>query len=914
MALYSTWSGVLDHLRGMSSIRASLVLGVVAASCLSLACSDPDGPGIIPDNASVTLPGPLGVETGETRLVSANVVVPSGADASVTWQSSNPSVASATSKSANTADITGVSPGSTVVRAVSTHNRNEFAEMEVTVTAATVTVVTIEPAIPEVIRGRTLSLTAIPRSARGTAVPGRQVTWASANQSIATVNAQGLVTGVAFGSTAVTATVDQVVGSVAVTVKTGPVEQVVITPANPQINRGGTLRLTPVLTNVAGNPIELTGKSVGWSSSSVTVVSLQTDGTITGVGAGQADVTATVDGKSGSTRVRVVDSPPASIVISTAAASVEETKTLQLEAVVRDAAGAVLSLNPNWVSLDAQIATVSVSGLITGVTTGAAPARIVASVAASPTTSIADTALITVTPTPVATIEANIPAASIEVGESVQATATLKAQGGNVLTGRPITWVSSAPTVASVNATTGVVTGVSPGSASITAQREGKSGSATVQVVTAAPDRVDVTPTSASIPVNSTQVLSATVRDKRGATLFGCPITWNSSNLPVATVNNGTVTAVAIGSATITASCLTKQGSAAVTVTAAPTLAITGLVTAGTSTPVNQTAITGPINVVVAYNAASQTATTLDLLVDGQLAGTVSATAPGCPSACKLTLNTAAFSPSTGAVSFRNGNRSLAVRLNFQTGSPISSNSVAGVFANADRLIATLTPNGSAVAGGGQAWYGGQNGGGATVTVLPVLYSVGRTVANVNARLGNGPVRAAVGAPFTFSFNSTTYPNYSSSPAAPDAFTVSSSVFSDGSTGPTTFAAGGAPGTIRVDFAPPAAPAVGTMPVWVNGTFNFLSVVGAGADGGVGTLSTVVGVIAGSLPAMGQNCLLGLSIITTGSQLAETATNTVYRARASSVDALGNRSCTDMRPGGVSGATFGVDYTPPTPI
>ena len=914
MALYSACSVVLDHLRGMSSIRATLAVVAVSVSCLFLACSDPDGPGIIPDNASVTLPGPLGVETGETRLVSANVVVPPRADASVTWQSSNPTVATVTSKSANTADITGVSAGSTVVRAVSTHNRNEFAEMQVTVTAATVTVVTIEPAIPEVIRGRTLSLTAIPRSARGAAVPGRQVTWASANQSIATVNAQGLVTGVAFGSTAVTATVDQVVGSVAVTVKTGPVEQVVITPANPQINRGGTLRLTPVLSDVAGNPIELTGKSVNWGSSSVTVVSLQTDGTITGVGAGQADVTATVDGKSGSTRVRVVDSPPASIVISTAAASVEETKTLQLEAVVRDAAGAVLTLNPNWISLDAQIATVSVSGLITGVTTGATPARIVASVAASPTTSIADTALITVTPTPVATVEATIPTASIEVGESVQATATLKAQGGNVLTGRPITWVSSAPTIASVNATTGVVTGVSPGSASITAQREGKSGSATVQVVTAAPDRVDVTPPTVSMSVGGTRTLTATVRDKRGATLFGCPIEWVPTSPQVATVNSsGVVTAVAVGTTTVTASCLTKQGSAAITVTPAPTLAIMALMAIGTSTPVNVAAVNGAIDVVVAYNAQSQTATSLDLLVDGQVASTVSATGAGCPSACRLPLNTAAFSLSTGAVIFKNGTKSLVVRLNFQAGSPTQVQT-AVTFANVDRLIATLTPNGSAVAGGGQVWYGGQSGGGATVTVVPVLYSVGKTVASINARLGSGPLRAAIGAPFTLGFNSTTYPNYSSSPAAPDAFTVQSSVFSDGSAGPTTFATGGAPASIRVDFAPPAAPSVGTMPIWVNGTYAFLSVVAAGADAGVGTTSTVVGVIAGSLPAMGQNCLLGLAITATGSQLPETATTTVYRARASSVDGLGNRSCTDMRPGGVSGATFGVDYTPPTPI
>ena len=84
-------------------------------------------------------------------------------------------------------------------------------------------------------------------------------------------------------------------------------------------------------------------------------------------------------------------------------------------------------------------------------------------------------------PAPVASVSVGLNATSVTVGETTQATATLRDAGGAVLTGRTVTWASSAPTVASVSAS-GLVTALTAGPATITASSEGKSAGAALTV------------------------------------------------------------------------------------------------------------------------------------------------------------------------------------------------------------------------------------------------------------------------------------------------------------------------------------------------------------------------------------------------------------------------------------------------
>ena len=92
----------------------------------------------------------------------------------------------------------------------------------------------------------------------------------------------------------------------------------------------------------------------------------------------------------------------------------------------------------------------------------------------------------TVTTVPVASVTVSPATASIQVGQTVQLTATPRDASGNPLSGRAIAWASSAPGVATVSGT-GLVTGVAAGSATITATSEGQSGTATVTVTAPLP-------------------------------------------------------------------------------------------------------------------------------------------------------------------------------------------------------------------------------------------------------------------------------------------------------------------------------------------------------------------------------------------------------------------------------------------
>ncbi len=85
------------------------------------------------------------------------------------------------------------------------------------------------------------------------------------------------------------------------------------------------------------------------------------------------------------------------------------------------------------------------------------------------------------TPAPVASVSVSLASGTVTAGGTTQATATTRDAQGNTLTGRVVTWSSNNTGVATV-ASTGLVTAVTAGSASITATSEGQSGSASLTV------------------------------------------------------------------------------------------------------------------------------------------------------------------------------------------------------------------------------------------------------------------------------------------------------------------------------------------------------------------------------------------------------------------------------------------------
>jgi uncharacterized protein YjdB len=175
--------------------------------------------------------------------------------------------------------------------------------------------------------------------------------------------------------------------------------------------------------------------------------------------------------------------------------------------------------------------------------------------------------------TPVASVSITLPSPSIVVGQSEHGTATALDASGTPLTGRTISWATSSEAIARVDAA-GMIAGVAPGSAMISAESEGVSAQASLAVMPAPPApvaSVSVALATGSLnPGQSTQA-TATTRDVANNVLTGRTIAWSSSDDAIATVNaSGQVTAVALGSAQITATSEGKTGSATLTITSAP--------------------------------------------------------------------------------------------------------------------------------------------------------------------------------------------------------------------------------------------------------------------------------------------------------------------------------------------------------
>lgn len=196
-------------------------------------------------------------------------------------------------------------------------------------------------------------------------------------------------------------------------------------------------------------------------------------------------------------------------------------------------------------------------------------------------------------PAPVASVVISPAGPSIITGTSQQLSAATNDAKGNALTNRAVTWSSTSTSVATVS-TSGMVTGVTPGTTVINAASEGISGSTTVTVLPVPVASVRVTPAAASVTAGNTTQLSADALDGAGNVLTGRSILWTSGTPGTATVSvSGLVTGVAAGSVTISAASEGKVGTATVTVLPPPPAPIVESVTPSPLVPGSTATITG---------------------------------------------------------------------------------------------------------------------------------------------------------------------------------------------------------------------------------------------------------------------------------------------------------------------------------
>lgn len=178
---------------------------------------------------------------------------------------------------------------------------------------------------------------------------------------------------------------------------------------------------------------------------------------------------------------------------------------------------------------------------------------------------------------------------TLNVGTTRQLVPTLVASDGSAISGRTITYASSNPAVASVG-TGGLVTAVTEGTSTLTAAVEGKTASVIVTVAREAVASVQLTPPVAQLlRVGGQLQVTATPRNASNQPLTGRTVTWFTNNPTVATVTQqGLVSAVSVGNATITAEVEGRTASLQVTVTLIPVGSVTFTTTTDTLIPNDQ--------------------------------------------------------------------------------------------------------------------------------------------------------------------------------------------------------------------------------------------------------------------------------------------------------------------------------------
>lgn len=539
---------------------------------------------LAPVAAVAVTPGSLALTVGQVGSLTAVATDAAGnvlPGRGVSWTSSNAGIATVNGSGL----VTAIGVGSASITATS---EGKTATVPVVVAAAPVAPppppapvasVLISPANASVTVGGGITLVATTTDAQGNVLAGRTVTWVSSAPQIASVDASGTVRGVARGSATITAASEGKAATAQITVNApptpppAPVASVTLTPGSATLIVGSTTVLTATTRDADGDV--LAGRSIAWLTSNAMVATVSAGGTVTAVGPGTATISAVSEGKSGGATITVnppAPVPVASITLTPATATLTPGGAITLGAALFDAAhNALTGRTVTWTSSAPGIATVNASGTVTAVATGTATIT-----AASE--GVTATAQITVNPTPavpVATVAVSPATVTLVTGNTARLASIARDAGGNVLTGRAVTWTSSAPGIATVSAA-GVVTGVAPGTATVTATVEGRVGSATITVTPVPVASVAVTPTTVSLVVGNTASLAAVTRDASGNRLTGRTVTWSSSAPSIATVAaDGTVSAVAPGTATITATSEGKSGTATVTVTPVPVASVT---------------------------------------------------------------------------------------------------------------------------------------------------------------------------------------------------------------------------------------------------------------------------------------------------------------------------------------------------
>lgn len=490
---------------------------------------------------------------GATDKLTATLV-PADANGTITWSTSDSSVATVSSDGT----VTAVKNGTATVTAKC---GDLSAQTKVTVINP-LKAITITGTTHSIKKGQTtqLGLTYDPADTTDSVA----ATWTSSNTSVATVSKTGLVTALKDGSTTIKATVGNVSSTYDIAVK-----EVKLTGIKMEekalIHKGDTKALT-----VEYTPADTTDdKTVAWSSSDSTVASVDNNGIVTAVKPGSAVITAKV-GNYQATCAVTVDAPLKEIVPEKAIIDMVKKQTANIAYSVVPA-DTTDSKDVTYTSSDETVATVNSDGKVTAKKAGQATVTITGA------NGIKATVTVNVSEIPVNEVVLSAQDEIIEAGAKKAITATLKPEN-NTDDNQGVTWTTSDEKIAKVivdneDSHKATIEGVAAGSAVITATAaNGTKAECTVKVpkhITSItlPGAVELT-RGASTTLNVTIAPADTDDDTE--------VTWKSSDSDVVKVDEktGMVYAVKAGKADVTATTKAVDNATAKPFTATTTVTV----------------------------------------------------------------------------------------------------------------------------------------------------------------------------------------------------------------------------------------------------------------------------------------------------------------------------------------------------
>ncbi|MBP5583371.1 MAG: Ig-like domain-containing protein, partial [Bacteroidales bacterium] len=480
--------------------------------------------------------------------MSATVSPANATDKTYEWSSDDETVVTVD----ETGLVTALKIGTCTIKATAKDGSAIVGSCAITVAATQVTSISVLPETATIKVGATQQLTAsvLPNDATD-----KTYTWSSTATDVATVSADGLVTAIKAGSATIKATANDgsgTVGECAVTVENIMPTSITMATTLGFTVGGDAQTLTPTFT-----PANTTDQTVTWTSSSDAVATV-VDGVVTPVGVGECDITVTSNADNSVNAVCHV-----SVVASTvdvtgvelpATESVFVGKTVQLTATVKpdDATNKAVS----WSSSAETIATVDANGIVTGVAVGDATITVTTADGAKTAECV-----VTVSHKHIESIDISQSTLALTLASSAtQLTASYLPDDA---TDTELTWTVDKPEIATVSST-GVVTPVSEGTAIVTVANGSVTATCTVTVSAVEITAVNIDLSTLTFTMgDAAQTLTATVEPENATVKT---VAWSSDDPNVATVTNGVVTPVGVGTCTITATAGAKTATCVVTV------------------------------------------------------------------------------------------------------------------------------------------------------------------------------------------------------------------------------------------------------------------------------------------------------------------------------------------------------------